>query len=119
MARAAAHDPHSCEQAAGTLERAFEFLGKRWSAMVIGELRDGPLRFADLRRTIPKISDSVLSDRLTELAEAGIVLREVHAGPPLAVSYELTPCGAALVPALDELAAWAGRHLPERPAAAA
>jgi DNA-binding HxlR family transcriptional regulator len=114
MARTAPHDAVSCERAAGTLERAFEFLGKRWSGVVIGTLTGGPQRFADIRRAIPKISDSVLSDRLTELAEAGLVKREVHAGPPLAVSYELTPCGTALVPALDELAAWAEHHLPAR-----
>jgi DNA-binding HxlR family transcriptional regulator len=119
VARTVVHDPQSCARAAGTLERAFEFLGKRWSGIVIGALTGGPLRFADLRRAIPRISDSVLSDRLTELAEAGVVRRVVHEGPPLAVSYELTPCGTALVPALDELASWAEHHLPARPADAA
>jgi DNA-binding HxlR family transcriptional regulator len=49
---------------------------------------------------------------LTELAAAGLVLRTVDPGPPVAVSYELTPAGEALIPALGELARWAAQHLP-------
>lgn len=72
-----------------------------------------PVHFADLHRAIPGVSERMLSDRLTELGAAGLVLREVDAGPPLRVSYHLAEAGAALEPALKELAAWAERHLPE------
>lgn len=68
--------------------------------------------FADLRRAIPGISERMLSDRLTELGAATLVVREVDEGPPLRVSYRLTDAGAALEPALQELAAWAEKHLP-------
>ena len=59
------------------------------------------------------ISDSVLSDRLSDLAEAGLIARTVDEGPPLAVSYALTDRGNALIPALAEISLWAQEHLPE------
>ncbi|MEU1630829.1 helix-turn-helix domain-containing protein [Streptomyces sp. NPDC020096] len=78
----------------------------------------GPVHFADLRRTVPGISERVLSDRLSELAAAGLVLREVDAGPPLRVSYHLTESGARLRPALVELGRWAEASLPKAETAA-
>ena len=98
-----------CDEA---LARAFRFLGKRWSGMVLGTLMSGPASFSDIRRALGGVSDSVLSERLTELAQAGLVLREVDAGPPVAVRYRLTPAGQALMPALRELMTWARTHLP-------
>ena len=50
----------------------------------------------------------MLSDRLTELVDAGLVVRKVDAGPPLRVSYGLTEAGQAMRPALHELGKWAG-----------
>ena len=93
------------------LARAFDFLGKRWNGVILGTLRSGPSGFSELRRAVSGISDSVLSERLTELAGAGIVERAVDAGPPVSVSYCLSASGLALLPALDELAAWASSNL--------
>jgi DNA-binding HxlR family transcriptional regulator len=53
----------------------------------------------------------VLSDRLSELADEGLVARTVDEGPPVAVFYELTARGRALMPALDQIAVWAREHL--------
>ncbi|GMA86714.1 hypothetical protein GCM10025868_19640 [Angustibacter aerolatus] len=58
-----AHDPRACD---GALARAFGFLGKRWNGVILGTLGSGPLGFSDLRRAVQGISDSVLSDRLSE-----------------------------------------------------
>ena len=55
----------------------------------------------------------MLSERLSELTAAGLVLRTVDDGPPVSVAYSLTPAGQALVPALHALADWASHHLPE------
>jgi hypothetical protein len=60
---------------------------------------------------LPGISERMLSDRLTELAAAGLVVREVYEGPPLRVVYRLTEAGAALEPALTELGGWARTYL--------
>jgi len=111
------HPPHVCDR---YLTRAFSFLGKRWNGMLIGALSGGPASFAELCRGVPGISESVLSDRLSELAAAGLVRREVVEGPPVGVHYQLTSAGQALIPVLHELARWAHENLPEpQPVAAA
>ena len=111
MAREIAHD--QCIPAADMLARAFRFLGKRWNAVVLGHLSAGPAGFREHPRGIDGISDSVLSDRLTDLAKGGLITRTVDEGPPLAVSYELTERGRALMPALEQIALWAEENLPE------
>jgi DNA-binding HxlR family transcriptional regulator len=103
----------ACIPASDALARAFGFLGKRWNAVVLGHLSAGPAGFRDLSRAIDGISDSVLSDRLADLAKGGLISRTVNDGPPLAVSYELTDRGRALMPALEQIALWAQDHLPE------
>lgn len=90
---------------------AFSVLGKRWNGMILGTLGDGPLSFVALRREVTGISDAVLSDRLSELAETGLVRRDVEAGPPVAVSYTLTEAGCRLIPVLDDLGRWASENL--------
>lgn len=104
----AAREPRVCDSA---LARAFGFLGKRWNGVILGVLLDGPAGFAELRRAVGGISDSVLSARLADLAVAGLVVREVETGPPVSVSYRLSESGQALLPALTELAAWAEVNL--------
>lgn len=104
-----AHGPRVCDAA---LARAFEFLGKRWNGVILGTLLDGPAGFAELKRAVGGISDSVLSARLTDLAAARLVLRQVEEGPPVAVSYRLSESGQALLPALRALGSWASENLP-------
>ena len=107
-----AADVETCTRADAALARAFGVLGKRWTGVVLGSLRQGPAGFRELSRAIEGVSDSVLSDRLAELTAAGLVTRTVEEGPPVTVSYALTPSGQALMPALNELSAWARNHLP-------
>jgi DNA-binding HxlR family transcriptional regulator len=114
MTTDSAHIPtEACIPAAAALARAFRFLGKRWNAVVLGHLSAGPAGFRELARAIDGISDSVLSDRLADLAAGGLITRTVSEGPPLAVSYALTERGRALMPALDQIARWAQENLPE------
>ena len=101
-----------CEPAAEDLARAFGFLGKRWTAMILGHLAHGPAGFRDLSRGIGAISDSVLSERLAALAAGGLITRTVRDGPPVTVTYQLTERGRALMPALDLIAQWARDNLP-------
>jgi DNA-binding HxlR family transcriptional regulator len=89
------------------LIRVFSLLGKRWSGLVLNALMDGPVRFAELGRSVAGISESMLSQRLGELIDAGLVQREIAA-------YRLTESGMALHPALEELARWAAIHLEAR-----
>ena len=94
------------------LSQVFAILGKRWNGIIVGALSNGPASFSQLGRGVTGISDSVLSERLSGLAAAGIVTRVVDSGPPVAVTYALTPAGQALLPAMNELRDWAHRHLP-------
>ncbi|MEU6271255.1 helix-turn-helix domain-containing protein [Streptomyces populi] len=113
MAEPGSHDAGPCQKVDDGMTRVFALLGKRWTGLVVAVLMQQPAHFADLRRAIPGISERMLSDRLTELGAAGLVVRKVNEGPPLRVCYALTETGAALEPALKELGAWAERHLPE------
>jgi DNA-binding HxlR family transcriptional regulator len=104
----------ACLRSDAALAYAFDFLGKRWNAVLLGILGGGPTGFRELSRAVGRISDSVLSDRLGELTRAGLITRTVQAGPPVSVAYGLTDCGRALMPALDQISLWAQNHLPPR-----
>lgn len=91
---------------------AFSVLGKRWNGMILGVLGTGAASFVSLRKAVSGIGDTVLSERLSELAELGLVRRTVAEGPPVAVTYELTAAGLEVVPTISELGTWAKRNLP-------
>lgn len=111
MATISSHDTEACKRGDAALTRAFTVLGKRWSGVVLGSLRPGPAGFRQLSRAIGGVSDSVLSDRLSELTKAGLIARTVDEGPPVTVSYGLTESGKALMPALEQISQWAQEHL--------
>ena len=111
MAEPAEHSEQACKSVDGGITRVFELFGKRWTGPIVFVLLQRAVHFAELRRAIPGISERMLSDRLTELAAAGLVVREVDGGPPLRVAYRLTEAGAAMEPALKELGLWADRYL--------
>jgi DNA-binding HxlR family transcriptional regulator len=99
----------ACDEA---LVRAFRFLGKRWSGLILGNLTGGPLGFAEIGRRVEGIGDSVLAERLNELQEAGLIVRDVRPGPPVSVTYRLSVAGNELLPAMHELSVWAEKNLP-------
>ena|ERR1044071_7695686 len=103
---------HVAGQCDAALTRAFDFLGKRWNGVILGTLAEASASFSAVSRAVDGISDSMLSRRLAELTEAGLVTRSVEQGPPVSVSYALTPAGEALIPALHEVARWAAANLP-------
>lgn len=88
---------------------ALELIGERWALLVVRELLFGPKRFTDLRTGLPGVSADVLTQRLTELQEAGIVQRRKLAPPAGSWIYELTRWGQDLDPILTALARWSTR----------
>ena len=86
---------------------AIELIGKRWTGAIICALTDRPMRFGELARAVPGLSDRLLSQRLRELENEGLVEREVEAGTPVRVTYSLTEIGRELGPSIRELRAWA------------
>jgi DNA-binding HxlR family transcriptional regulator len=105
-------DGESCVRADAALVRAFDLLGRRWTGVLLGTLSGGPAGFRAISRAVDGISDSVLSDRLTELCIVGLATRTVDEGPPISVAYELSEAGRALLPALEQITRWAEQHLP-------
>jgi DNA-binding HxlR family transcriptional regulator len=88
---------------------AIELIGKRWTGAIVFALTERPLRFGELAKAVPGLSDRLLSRRLRELEDEGLVEREVNSGSPVRVTYSLTEAGRQLQPALAELKAWANR----------
>lgn len=113
MPKKRAQPVHTEPDCNAALARAFEFLGKRWNGVLLGILMGGPASYSALKRAVAGISDSVLSERLSQLVAAGLVQRLADPGPPVAVTYRLSQSGRALLPALDELSTWAENNLPK------
>ena len=86
--------------------RALDAVGERWALLVVRELLLGPKRFTDLRAGLPGLSPDVLSQRLRELEQAGLLRRRKLAPPASARVYELTERGLALEPVVLELGRW-------------
>src|SRR5574338_984031 len=92
-----------------SIARAHEILGGRWTLLVVREILCGARRFNDIRRGIPRISRTMLSERLQELTYVGAVTRiDGEHGP----EYELTPAGEELANLVTVLGAWGQRWLP-------
>ena len=91
---------------------AVELVGKRWTGAILYVLlHGGRLRFTEIAQAVPQLSDRLLSERMKELEQRGIVERHVSEQAPVKVCYELTEKGRELAPALAELKAWADRWL--------
>src|SRR5687768_4246220 len=98
----------SYDDACGTAH-ALELIGERWSLLVLRELMLGPRRFSELRGDLPGISANVLTQRLTELEERGLV-RRAKLPPPASVQvYEATQWGLEAEPIVQALGRWAAR----------
>lgn len=100
------------EDACG-VSRALNVVGDRWSLLVVRELLFGPKRFTDLRNALPGVSPNVLTQRLSELADRGIL--EKRRGVSGTELYHLTAVGRALEDVLLALGAWGSRVAPPRP----
>ncbi|MGW3835835.1 winged helix-turn-helix transcriptional regulator [Streptomyces microflavus] len=91
-------------------------IGTKWTSMavkVLAEEAPGELRFAELRRRIPGISQKMLSVTLQSLVRDGLVARRVEPAVPPAVHYRLTELGLSLERPLSALRVWAETHMPE------
>ncbi|MEU4530387.1 winged helix-turn-helix transcriptional regulator [Micromonospora ureilytica] len=94
--------------------RGLDIIGERWALLVVRDLLLGPRRFNDLLGGLPGVSPNVLSQRLRQLTEHGVVHRR-DLGPPTRVHlYELTEWGRALEPILLQFGRW-GSHSPQLP----
>jgi len=108
MKEVTAHSPALCAR----YHHASELIGRRWTGAIIYVLLQQTCRFATLRDAIPDITDRMLSERLQELEEEGLVERTVLPETPVRVEYSLTRKGKGLAEAVNSLANWAEKNVP-------
>ncbi|MDA2814746.1 winged helix-turn-helix transcriptional regulator [Nocardiopsis sp. RSe5-2] len=95
------------------IARALDVVGERWALLVVRELLFGPKRFADLHRGLPGVSQNVLTQRLRDLEDSGVLARRRALPPASGQIYELTDRGRALEPVLLALGRWGGPMTPQ------
>jgi DNA-binding HxlR family transcriptional regulator len=101
------HPPWTRETAADGIEAALAIVAGRWKLRILFQLFGGRvLRFSELERALPGISQKVLNQQLRQLEQDGIVRRVAFAESPPRVEYSLTTWGQALCPSLDALLEW-------------
>jgi DNA-binding HxlR family transcriptional regulator len=98
------------EPALCAVGRTVELIGGKWKAVILFYLLDGTLRFSEVRRKIPQITQRMLTLQLRELEADGIVERTVFAVVPPRVEYALTPLGRTLEPILRSMRQWGTRY---------
>jgi DNA-binding HxlR family transcriptional regulator len=93
--------------------RALELVGERWALLILRDLFVAPKRFSDLQRGLPGIPSNILTARLKELEDNGVIQRRAQPRPAGGVAYELTDDGRGLERAVVELSRWGAKHLGE------
>ncbi|MFA5514799.1 MAG: helix-turn-helix domain-containing protein [Desulfuromonadales bacterium] len=104
--------PYRC-----TVEITLNVIGGKWKALILWHLAHRTLRFSQLRRRLPKVTQKMLTQQLRELEGDGMIHRQVYAEVPPRVEYSLTGEGQTLVPLLGQMCDWGKRHLGRRDAA--
>lgn len=88
------------------VEATLTYLDGKWKGVILFHLMDKTLRFNELRRHLPAITQRMLTKQLRELEQSGLVSRTVYPVVPPRVEYALTPLGSTLKPVIRALAAW-------------
>jgi len=88
-------------------------LNQKWTGLIIYQLLSGPQRFCNIESSIG-VSGRVLSERLKDLENEGIIKREVYPETPVRIEYSLTDKGQSLKPLMDEIENWSQQWLQEQ-----
>jgi DNA-binding HxlR family transcriptional regulator len=95
--------------------KSLEFLGERWTLLIVRDLFSGPKKFHDLLRSLKGVAPGVLSHRLKVLEDHTIIARRMYSEHPPRAEYTLSERGLELRPVVRALAIWGGRHLEPGP----
>jgi DNA-binding HxlR family transcriptional regulator len=104
-------EPGTTAAACDRFHHAIELIGRRWTGLIIFILLRGRARFAEIRAAIPDMTDRMLSERLQELEQEGVVERTVIPETPVRVEYSLTRKGRALADAFEAVTEWAHKWI--------
>lgn len=89
-----------------SMELTLDLIGGKWKALILWHLGENTLRFSELKKTLPKITQKMLTQQLRELEADGLVDRFIYTQIPPKVEYSLTPAGKSLLPILATLCSW-------------
>ena len=112
MATTQATDGDPASQIGCRTREVLDIVADKWSLLVVRNLKDGPRRFTELKRSTDGISQRMLTVTLRSLERDGIVTRTVLNVMPPNISYQLTPMGTTLLEATAPLLHWSIEHLP-------
>ena len=105
-----AHTDYDCNNGC-PVEVSLEVIGGKWKGAILYHLLIDTMRFNELRRVMPDITQRMLTKQLRELEKEKLVLREVFAEVPPRVEYSMTDYGQTLSPVIEALHAWGRQHL--------
>lgn len=105
------HDRLDCSPGC-PVEATLALIGGKWKGVVLYHLVEGTLRFGEIRRRIPNVTQRMLTNQLRELESDGLIARRVYPQVPPRVEYSLTARGLTLKPVILALKAWGDDHLP-------
>ncbi|MFD1424537.1 winged helix-turn-helix transcriptional regulator [Laceyella tengchongensis] len=92
------------------VETTLKVIGGKWKLVILCHLLDGVKRFSELKRSMPNITQKMLTQQLRELEQDGLVHRQVYCQVPPKVEYSLTEYGKSIKEVLDVLNGWGRRH---------
>ncbi|NYB51763.1 MAG: winged helix-turn-helix transcriptional regulator [Methanobacteriaceae archaeon] len=93
-----------------SVEAAINQIGGKWKSLVLCSLKDGKLRFSEINKKLPDITQRMLTKTLRELEKDRIINRKVYPQVPPKVEYSLTPKGESVLPILDSLCEWGKKY---------
>jgi DNA-binding HxlR family transcriptional regulator len=88
------------------VDYAFQRIGGKYKGRILWYLKDGTLRYGELKRVVEGISPKMLTQALKELEDDELIVRKEYPEVPPKVEYSLTKTGAALIPSIDQLRIW-------------
>ena len=96
-----------------SLGLTIDLIGGKWKLMILWYLIKGPMRFTDLKKSIPGITQKILTEQLRELESTQIISRKVYATVPPTVEYSMTKYGTSLIPIIHDLCTWTKEYAKE------
>lgn len=96
------------------VEVVLDMIAGKWKTVILFNLFGGTLRFNELQRALPSITQRMLTTQLRELEQDGLVIRTVYPEVPPKVEYSLSPMGMSMGPLLAGMNEWAQQHVPDR-----
>jgi DNA-binding HxlR family transcriptional regulator len=94
-----------------SMELTLALIGGKWKSLILWRLGDNTLRFSELRKSMPQVTQKMLTQQLRELEEDGLVRRHVYTQVPPRVEYSLTEAGKSILPILNSMCEWGLQYI--------